>query len=58
MGTTAGMLVADGIGIIVGVVMCKRIPERTIKLFLLCLYSLGYWGVIKLEGLKLFLQMK
>lgn len=32
MGTTIGMLVADGIGIIVSVVMCKRIPERTIKL--------------------------
>jgi putative Ca2+/H+ antiporter (TMEM165/GDT1 family) len=32
IGTTTGMLIADGIGIIVGVVMCKRIPERTIKL--------------------------
>lgn len=32
MGTTTGMLIADAIGIVVGVVMCKRIPERTIKL--------------------------
>lgn len=32
MGTTTGMLIADGIGIIVGVVLCKRIPERTVKL--------------------------
>lgn len=32
MGTTTGMLIADGIGIILGVVMCKKIPERTIKL--------------------------
>lgn len=32
VGTTTGMLIADAIGIIVGVVMCKRIPERTIKL--------------------------
>jgi Ca2+/H+ antiporter, TMEM165/GDT1 family len=32
MGTTTGMLIADGIGIIIGVVMCKRIPERIIKL--------------------------
>ncbi len=32
MGTTTGMLIADGIGIIVGVILCKRIPERTIKL--------------------------
>jgi Ca2+/H+ antiporter, TMEM165/GDT1 family len=31
-GTTTGMMIADGIGIIVGVVMCRRIPERTIKL--------------------------
>lgn len=31
MGTTAGMIVADTIGILVGVVMAKRIPERTIK---------------------------
>jgi Ca2+/H+ antiporter, TMEM165/GDT1 family len=31
-GTTTGMLIADAIGICVGVVMCKRIPERTIKL--------------------------
>ena len=32
MGTTTGMLIADGIGIIVGVVMGKKIPERTVKL--------------------------
>ena len=32
LGTTTGMMIADGIGIIVGVVMCRRIPERTIKL--------------------------
>lgn len=32
MGTTTGMLIADSIGILVGVVMCKKIPERTIKL--------------------------
>ena len=32
LGTTTGMIIADGIGILVGVVLCKRIPERTIKL--------------------------
>ncbi|MCX8130953.1 MAG: TMEM165/GDT1 family protein [Clostridia bacterium] len=32
MGTTTGMLIADAIGICIGVVMCKKIPERTIKL--------------------------
>jgi putative Ca2+/H+ antiporter (TMEM165/GDT1 family) len=32
MGTTAGMLIADGLGIWISAVACKRIPERTIKL--------------------------
>ncbi len=32
MGTTTGMLIADAVGIVIGVVMCKKIPERTIKL--------------------------
>jgi putative Ca2+/H+ antiporter (TMEM165/GDT1 family) len=32
LGSTTGMMIADGIGILVGVVMCRRIPERTIKL--------------------------
>ena len=32
IGTTLGMLIADGIGIVVGVVMCRKIPERTVKL--------------------------
>lgn len=31
VGATLGMLVADGFGIVVGVVFCKRIPERTFK---------------------------
>lgn len=31
MGTTTGMLIADGIGIIFGIVMGKKIPERTVK---------------------------
>ena len=30
-GATLGMLVADGIGIVVGVVLGKRIPERILK---------------------------
>lgn len=32
MGTTTGMLIADGIGIVLGIVLCKRIPEKKIKL--------------------------
>lgn len=31
MGTTAGMMIADGIGIIIGIVLGKKIPERTVK---------------------------
>jgi putative Ca2+/H+ antiporter (TMEM165/GDT1 family) len=31
IGTTTGMMIADGVGIIVGIVMRKRIPERTVK---------------------------
>jgi putative Ca2+/H+ antiporter (TMEM165/GDT1 family) len=31
VGATIAMLAADGIGIIVGVVFCKRIPERILK---------------------------
>ncbi len=32
IGTTTGMLIADSIGIIIGVVMCRKIPARAIKL--------------------------
>lgn len=31
-GTTTGMLIADAIGIIVGIVLAKKIPERKVKL--------------------------
>ena len=31
LGTTTGMLIADGIGIIFGIVMGKKIPERAVK---------------------------
>lgn len=31
LGTTSGMMVADGLGIIVGVVLGQRIPERVVK---------------------------
>jgi len=31
MGTTTGMMIADGLGIIVGIVLQKRIPEKTMK---------------------------
>lgn len=31
-GTTTGMLIADGFGIVFGVLMCRRIPERKVKI--------------------------
>lgn len=31
LGTTTGMMIADGIGIIIGIVMGKKIPERIVK---------------------------
>ncbi len=31
LGTTTGMMIADGIGIIIGIVLGKKIPERTVK---------------------------
>jgi Ca2+/H+ antiporter, TMEM165/GDT1 family len=33
LGTTTGMLIADGFGIIVGIVLGKKIPERFVKWF-------------------------
>ena len=33
LGTTSGMLIADAIGIIVGIVLGKNIPERAVKWF-------------------------
>jgi putative Ca2+/H+ antiporter (TMEM165/GDT1 family) len=33
LGTTSGMMVADAIGILIGVVFGKRIPERAVKWF-------------------------
>jgi len=44
-GTTTGMLIADSIGIIVGVVMCRNIPAKTIKLVSAGIFMLfGFLG--------------
>ncbi|MCE5266117.1 MAG: TMEM165/GDT1 family protein [Deltaproteobacteria bacterium] len=40
MGTTTAMLVADAFGIIVGVVLGKRIPERSVKWFAAVIFIL------------------
>jgi len=48
MGTTAGMLVADAFGIVIGVLMCKRIPERLVKLISAGVFILfGFIGSYK-----------
>jgi putative Ca2+/H+ antiporter (TMEM165/GDT1 family) len=45
-GTTTGMLIADAIGIIVGIVLHKKLPERQIKWFAAITFILfGVWGV-------------
>jgi Ca2+/H+ antiporter, TMEM165/GDT1 family len=46
MGTTAAMLVADAFGIIVGVVLGKKIPERFVKWFAAVIFIL--FGIIGL----------
>ncbi len=53
MGTTIGMLVADGVGIVVGVVLCRRIPQRKIKWFSAIIFVLfGLIGVYEVLSVK------
>jgi Ca2+/H+ antiporter, TMEM165/GDT1 family len=48
MGTTLGMVVADGIGIILGIVMRKHIPEKAIKFISAIIFIFfGLCGVYK-----------
>lgn len=43
MGTTLGMMVSNGFGIVVGTVMGKRIPEQAVKWFAALLFiAFGY----------------
>jgi putative Ca2+/H+ antiporter (TMEM165/GDT1 family) len=45
-GTTTGMLVADGVGIIVGILLHKKIPEKLIKWFAALVFiAFGLWGL-------------
>ncbi len=46
MGTTTGMMVADGLGIIVGIVLGKKIPEQIIKWFAAIIFIV--FGVVGL----------
>ncbi len=46
MGTTTGMLIADAIGIILGIVLHKRPPEKQIKWFAALVFiGFGVWGM-------------
>ena len=53
LGTTTAMIIADAIGIIVGIVLGKKIPERAVKWFAAVVFLL--FGVI---GLKEYLPPK
>lgn len=54
MGTTLGMVISDGIGIIIGVVMRRHIPEKTIKWISAIIFVLfGLNGVYKVLASRL-----
>jgi len=54
MGTTLGMVAADTVGIIVGIVMRKHIPEKTIKWVSAIIFILfGLSGVYKVLSAQL-----
>ncbi|HEY6010428.1 MAG TPA: TMEM165/GDT1 family protein [Nitrospirota bacterium] len=45
-GTTTGMLIADAVGIVVGIVLHKTIPEKQIKWFAAMVFiAFGIWGL-------------
>jgi putative Ca2+/H+ antiporter (TMEM165/GDT1 family) len=46
LGTTSGMLIADAVGIIIGIVLHKKIPEKQIKWFAALVFiAFGLWGL-------------
>jgi putative Ca2+/H+ antiporter (TMEM165/GDT1 family) len=46
MGTTTGMMIADAFGIVVGIVLHKHIPEKTVKwVAALCFAAFGLIGL-------------
>ena len=53
MGTTLGMLIADGVGILLGVVLSLRIPQRKIKWFSAVIFVLfGLLGIYEVLSFK------
>jgi small basic protein len=58
MGTTLGMVIADAIGIIIGTVMRKHIPGKTIKWISASIFMLfGLSGIYKVLAQKLDLMI-
>jgi len=56
MGTTLGMLVADAIGIGVGVVMQKHIPEKIIKWIAAAIFAVfGFIGIYQVLSVRISL---
>ncbi len=56
VGATIAMLVADGVGIVVGVVFCKRIPERTFRWLSAGIFVLfGLVGVYEVLSIRISL---
>ena len=54
MGTTLGMVIADAFGIVIGVVMRKHIPDKTIKWISAIIFMVfGFVGVYKVLTLRL-----
>ncbi len=45
-GTTAGMMIADAVGIIIGTILHKNIPDRQIRWFAAMVFiAFGVWGL-------------
>lgn len=54
LGTTTGMVIADAIGIMVGIVMRKHIPENAVKWISAMVFMLfGFIGIFKIISSKL-----
>ena len=46
LGTTTGMMIADAVGILIGIVLHKKIPEKQIKwIAALIFIGFGLWGL-------------
>jgi putative Ca2+/H+ antiporter (TMEM165/GDT1 family) len=48
LGTTCGMMIADAVGVIVGIVLGKKIPERLVKWFAASVFIV--FGILGLYG--------